>query len=336
MTTTRRGSRRTRVAVVGAGISGLACARVLLDAGIAVAVFDRGRGIGGRMSSVVDHGRAIDMGASYFTVKDPDFAALVARWEAAGLARPWTDTFAVAEAHGLAGSKTGPMRWGTGNGLRSLLLDLAEAMSIRHPYEVEDVDPGPSVDGDVFDAVALAMPDPQAADLISDALPRELAILSSGTWAPVVSVAAGWGERCWPDLDGVFVNGSERLAWVADDGRRRGDGAPVLVAHATPEFSQAHLDAPEGAVGPLLDDVRRLLGIVEPPTWTRVRRWSLAKPTNARPQTHYLGDAMIGLCGDGWAAPSRVEGAWLSGRALGVDIARRLSGRTERPGPPTG
>ena len=42
---------RLRVAVVGAGISGLICARTLLDHGLAVTVFEKSRGVGGRMAT---------------------------------------------------------------------------------------------------------------------------------------------------------------------------------------------------------------------------------------------------------------------------------------------
>nr|WP_230944119.1 FAD-dependent oxidoreductase [Burkholderia vietnamiensis] len=39
------------IAIVGAGIAGLACARVLADAGHRVTVYEKSRGVGGRMST---------------------------------------------------------------------------------------------------------------------------------------------------------------------------------------------------------------------------------------------------------------------------------------------
>ncbi|WP_269139402.1 FAD-dependent oxidoreductase [Burkholderia vietnamiensis] len=47
------------IAIVGAGIAGLACARVLSDAGHHVTVYEKSRGVGGRMSTrreLVVHG----------------------------------------------------------------------------------------------------------------------------------------------------------------------------------------------------------------------------------------------------------------------------------------
>ena len=40
-----------RVAVVGAGISGLICARMLADDGVPVTIFEKGRGVGGRVTA---------------------------------------------------------------------------------------------------------------------------------------------------------------------------------------------------------------------------------------------------------------------------------------------
>lgn len=39
------------VAIIGAGMAGLSCARALVQAGVAVELFDKGRGPGGRMST---------------------------------------------------------------------------------------------------------------------------------------------------------------------------------------------------------------------------------------------------------------------------------------------
>ncbi len=277
------------------------------------------------MSSYDGLGRAVDLGASYFTARDPDFAAVVDSWRRVGLARPWTDTFAVADPGGITHRKTGELRWGSSGGLRTLLEHLADGLPVQSRSDVEDVGPGPRVDGELVDCVVLAMPDPQAGDILSEALTEEVALVSDAAWLPVIALAASWADRCWADFDGVFVNDHPLLAWIADDGSRRGDHAPVLVAHSTPAFAARHLDQPAAAEKPLLSAVQRLLGIREIPTMTYLRRWSLAKPTAPRAAPYFLGDAMVGLCGDGWHAPSRVEAAWLSGRDLGRAVADRLA-----------
>ncbi len=110
------GGRNAPVVVIGGGISGIACARVLADAGHEVRVLDRGHRLGGRMAvRTEDLGGAqhpVDVGASYFTVRDPRFAAVVDAWRDAGLARVWTDTFQLVSPEGRVGTTTGLPRWG--------------------------------------------------------------------------------------------------------------------------------------------------------------------------------------------------------------------------------
>ena len=78
------------------------------------------------MSSRTMHGRPVDLGASYLTATGGSpFAGVVDDWVHRGLARPWTDTFAVAGPDGLRRTTTGPLRYGAPGGLRSLVEDLA-------------------------------------------------------------------------------------------------------------------------------------------------------------------------------------------------------------------
>ena len=58
---------RLPVVVVGAGISGVACARRLAAAGIPVELRERSHVPGGRMASRTLAGRRVDLGASYLT-----------------------------------------------------------------------------------------------------------------------------------------------------------------------------------------------------------------------------------------------------------------------------
>ncbi|MCV2489640.1 NAD(P)-binding protein [Geodermatophilus sp. YIM 151500] len=312
------------VPVVGAGIAGLACARALSDAGVTVRVLDRGRRPGGRMSSRTMHGRPVDLGASYLTARPGSvFAAVVDGWLDRGLARPWTDTFAVAGPDGVRERKSGPLRYGAPRGLRSLVEDLAAGLDVVQERTVERVTAGPAVDGDAVPAAVLAMPGPQAARLLDPGSPAAR-LVAAERWDAALAVVLGWPERRWPaDLHGAFVHDSPDIEWVADDGDRRGDGAPVLVAHTTPELAARHLDDPDAAAPGVVTAVTAALGIDTPPEWTAVHRWTFAKPADPREEPFGLVDG-VGLCGDGWHAPSKVESAWSSGDALGRALTAEL------------
>jgi renalase len=307
------------VAVIGGGISGIACATALADAGCTVDVYDRGHRLGGRLATstlretgTAYDGRPVDVGASYFTVDDPGFGELVGDWIDRGLARPWTDTFHIADGTQILGTKTGPMRYAAPRGLRSLVEDLAtqlpsDLVEIRHPIDVTSVDvhDGVRVADRDYRAVALCGPDPQMDTLVPvDAAPL---------WEPVMALTAVYPERTW-DFDGAFVNDDPVLSFIADDGSRRGDDAPVLVAHSTPVLAAGHLAEPVMAAPAMLAVLRNLSGAV--PAWFTVKRWTYARPAHARPDTFSF-DGVVGRAGDGWAGVPRTQSAWVSGDALG-------------------
>ena len=336
------------VIVVGAGIAGISCARVLAEARLPVRVLDRAGQAGGRMASEQYASRPVDTGASYFTVSDDRFDVLVRDWQRRGLARPWTDTFEVYEPHTATRRSTGPLRWAADAGLRGLVQDLADTAGLTvERAGVELVGTGRSgltVDGEAASAVVLAMPDPQARAILQPALAAERAGLYAG-FDPVLVLSAGWPERVWSRFDGMFVNGDVRLSWIADDGSRRGDGAPVLVAHSTTSWAAAQdvslgTDRPDqdpasDASQALLQALRQVLDITTAPSWTRLDRWPHAKPAARRAVSFQLWPSRVGACGDGWSAQPRVEAAFLSGLLLGQALASRLGnrpGQRERPG----
>jgi renalase len=314
------------VVVVGAGIAGVACGRELAAAGVPVEIRERAYVPGGRMASKRFDGRPADTGAAYFTVSDPDFAEQVDRWRRAGLVREWTDTFV---AYGPDGrhAVAGPMRWAAPRGLRSLVEDLATGLRVSTSRLVSAIEPGPLVDGERVEAVVLAMPGPQAAWLLDPALVEATAAAQAQRWLPALAGVLRYPRRRWADFAGAFVNDHPLLTLVCDDGARRGDGEPVLVAHTTAEFAGRHLAQPTAAVAEIEAAVRDLLDLPDPAAETHVHRWTYARPKpdpTGGAAGYHLDDAGIGLAGDAFGEP-RVQTAWSSGRALGRTLADRLS-----------
>lgn len=322
------GVRPGGVTVIGAGMAGAACVASLRRAGVAVRWCDRGAVAGGRMASPVIHGRVVDVGASYFTVRDAAFGSLVEGWADAGLARAWTDTFAVfgagggvagAGLSGEAGVSAGPMRWAAPGGLAALV---AAVGGLGGGVEAGGVEMEGGRDFAALPEghVVLAMPDAQA---------RRLAPVPDPVASdPAIAVVLGFARRSW-SFEGAFVNGHPALEWVADDGARRGDGAPVLVAHTTAAHARRHVGDPAAAADVVVSALRELIGLPEP-DWTEVRFWELAKPAGSHPATFGLieepGGRLVGLAGDQWAGGTtpRVESAWRSGTDLATALVARL------------
>ncbi|MFT7840558.1 FAD-dependent oxidoreductase [Saccharothrix sp. BKS2] len=311
-----------RVVVVGAGIAGLACARALLDAGVDVGVVERSRVVGGRMATKRYDGRRADIGAGYFTVSDPRFATVARRWREAGLAREWTDTFAVHSGDEVSRT-TGPVRWAASSGLRSLVEELASELDVVTSRAVEWIEPGPRVDGTAVDAVALAMPGPQAARLLDPRLRGTWAAADGQVWLPSLVATLVYEERTWTEFHGAFVNDHPVLTTLFDDGSRRGDGAPVLVAHTGDAFAERYVADALAAGEEIEAAVRELLGLPAA-VGVHVHRWTFARPSEEGQAPFHLDDGMVGIAGDAWGVP-RVQTAWLSGTSLGEAIAARLS-----------
>lgn len=345
--------------VVGGGISGMSAAAACVAAApeARVVLLDRGRRFGGRMAArTLRSGpwasHVVDLGAAYFTVSDPGFAAVVHDWQRRGLARPWTETFAVADADGITGLTSGPTRWAAGtDGLRGLVEDLATRLPAQvvtnHPCEVGTLAPRPAGGWDVVDTtgnrrwavdrVALCMPPPQAATLL-DAESSLAHACRGSSYEPILALVAQWPARVWDDFHGCFVNDHEVVSFVADDGSRRGDGAAVLVAHSTPAFARGYLDDPASAAPALTSAVCTLLGLPAPVA-VEVKRWSMARPAGTNPlvrdQESRTGSAVdgpppaclvdsrqrLGIASDAFDPRPRVEAAWLSGRDLGTILS---------------
>lgn len=284
------------VVVVGAGIAGLACARELVDAGMPARVIERAEAPGGRLASRWLGNRFADVGAAYVTADDPAFQGRLQSWRIEGLARPWTDTFR--GQHG-----PGPMRWSAPGGLRSLAESLATGLQIAYGVEVTELPEA--------DHVVLAMPGPEALRVVDLPEAREQ------SWDPVLTAVLTYPRRSWDDFGGAFVNDHPVLATVCDDGDRRGDRAPVLVAHSTPQFAR------ERGRAAMAEAVNELFGIEDSPS-VEYHHWPYAQPRPLRGGFARSGN--VYLCGDAYGRP-RVQTAWLSGRAVAEDIIRERTGR---------
>jgi photolyase PhrII len=323
-----------RVAVVGAGVAGLTCARTLADHGFGVTVFDKGRGPGGRTATRrADPGLAFDHGAQYFTARDPHFVRFVEAWAERGVVAEWAGRVVRAENGAIA--DTGPQPRFVGvPGMSAVAAHLAADLTVRRETRIATATRAAggwelTADGGAghgpFEFLVVALPAPQAAELVA---PHPLAAAASAVpMAPCWAVLAAFADRIDVPWDGAFVHASP-LSWVARNsskpGRPRGPDCWVL--HANPVWSADHLEEPPEAVGPpLLDAFAAVTGGPRPETVFRAaHRWRYSLGSDPAGRTA-LFDPGVGLvvCGD-WLAGGRVEGAFLSGGAAAGCVLRAI------------
>jgi photolyase PhrII len=317
----------SRVAVIGAGLAGLMCARTLHDHHLDVTVFEKSRGFGGRCATRRDGPWQFDHGAQYFTIRDRRLTPWIESWQERGLIAQWNGTLAVRDNGEWQPAKTGVRRWVGVPGMNAIGVHLGEDLRVHHNTAIASIsregrqwqlrdDAG--ADLGVFDVVLACIPAPQAAALLSDVSPQLAA--AAHTAAMHATCATMLVLRDRPDFawDGAFVNDDAVLSWVCRDASKPGRGKDeTWVLHGTRAWSEAHIGHDIADIAPLMVDAfAAMLGQPVSVVHSVAHRWRYALPDPvATNSALFDGASRIGAAGD-WCGGPRVEGALLSGIAL--------------------
>jgi len=321
-----------RAAIIGAGLAGLACARTLHDANVAVSVFEQQEIPGGRAATLIEDAGPYDHGAQYFTAENERFVTAVRRWEVEGIVQHWRGRIVAFSNREIEDRTDSAERFVPVPGMRRLGLHLARGLEVRYSTPIAAVrrsTGGWTVDSEIaqdaefgpFDVVCVTTPSPAAAALLEAHTPLA-EVARTVQWDPCWALVMALSGKSGADFDGAFINDDPILGWAAlDSGKpRRGRVEGVAerwVLHAKPRWSRRYFDMEEPQVVRWLARsfsarLRRTLN----PVQARAVRWPFATPLNPLPQP-FLWDAgvRLGMAGD-WCAGPRVEGAYLSGQAL--------------------
>lgn len=312
------------VAVVGAGLAGIACARALAEAGVAVRVFEAQRAPGGRLATRRFAAASFDHGAQYLTADDPDFRRLLEQAAAAGAAGNWRPAWpqrdgSIALWVGLPSMAALPRLLAADldveYGARILRIERARAGWAL-------LDDRGSAHAD-FSAVAIALPAPAAAALAAGSTPlavRVRMVPMAPCWAAMVAFDAPLAGV--PDAG---FAGDPVLAWYARNSSKPGrEPRDAWVLHAAADWSRVEFDQPPHNVQrALLDRFSEVVGRALPRALVAdVHRWRHARVEAPLGEAFLLDrEACVGFCGD-WCLEARAEAAWRSGRALGEALAQ--------------
>lgn len=314
-----------RVAVVGAGIAGLACARTLAASGLACTVFEKSRGAGGRAATRRLDGQSFDHGAPFIGPPQPGSDVPLGAWLAAGLVTPWRPA---------GGSHA---RLLAAPGMSSLAGSLAEGLEVRTGIRVARLGrdanewrlaDAQGTDLGAFDAVVVAVPAPQAVPLLGTV--PELA-----ERAALVRFAPCWATMLAFDQPIAFPYdidepGESELALLVRDSAKPGrPPGERWVVHATTSWSAVRLEDDQTTIARLLFEAfrSRVSVAVAEPTVALAHRWRYAEPATTARAPFLLARAVgLGACGD-WCAGGRIAGAWTSGSALATALVASLAGR---------
>jgi renalase len=321
-------SRPRIVAIVGAGLAGAVAARILHQAGLAVRVYDKGRGVGGRMATrrVADgpaRGVIFDHGAQYVTARDPAFVDAIQRWGAAGVVSPWAEPDWFVGQPGMTALPRALLEGlpvTTGCTVARLVQDEAG-------WRLHDGDDRPIGDGHLFDAVLVSCPAPQSAALLATAglaWPALDAVRYAACWALLLAHA---GPPWFAEPYRRTNDPDAAIAWMGRDATKPGRNGTfeTLVVHAASDWSRRHLEeGPAQVECRLREEVTRSLGLTtrdgDMIRHATAHRWRYSLVTRAAGEPClWASERGLGVCGDGLLG-GRVEAAYLSGAALAARV----------------
>lgn len=326
-----------RVAMIGAGLSGLLLANALKEK-TRVTLFEKARGVGGRMSTRRAEPFSFDHGAPFFTACTPAFRAFLEPFMQAGVVAPWQGRFVRLGADGAGESDLDKETRFVGTPhMNGLCKDLSQGLDVRLSCEVAPLQRRhenqwhlASTQGDplgAFDWVISSAPAPQTQRLFAaSGVPP--ATLAPPPMAGCFSLMLGVHEPWARDWAGARLQDCP-LSWIICDatkpGRRR--EAASLVAQAHGAWAQAHLDEDLALVeAHMIEATCRVLSIAQGDiVYRSLHRWRYAFAQGARNQDAFL-DAALGLASTGEETrEGGVEALWHSAQNLGHQIVAHIT-----------
>lgn len=327
---------KTSIAIIGTGIAGITLAQALVPYAN-VTIFEKSRGLGGRMASRRREGFAFDHGAQYFTARSPAFRAVAEAAVEAGHAGIWPRAVHTLKSGGLLTDNRQPEPRYIGlPGMSGFANGLADGLEIRkqttvaglqqcgHGWALTD---GEGQDLGRFDTVISTAPAPQTIRLMPETFSGHdaLAIVRmSGCFTLMI----GLDVPLHLDFHAARIE-DDILSWIAVEDSKPGRRDKLaLTIHSRNDWAEANLERDRDEVkSEMLASLKRLLGLdFSNAAWLDLHRWRYANVEEPASQPFLFDEALgLGACGD-WCLGNRVEAAVESATALSTRMITRLQG----------
>jgi renalase len=304
-----------KTVIIGAGMAGLSAARILSKKGHEVVVLDKGRGVGGRMSTrTIDTAKA-DHGAQYFSAKSLEFQELIAQLQSENIIAAWTIP------------QRANVRYVGAKGMNSIPKKLAQNLNVVVNEKVvlisENEVKTESDNSYSFDNLIITIPTPQIIDLLNQSQinisTQDQSVFDSIHYDPCIAVMAVLNQPTNIVGGGIILE-NQPVAWIADNFQKGITQTPTVTLHANAEFSTKHFDDDLQIVAKeMLASVNQHITPENIQSF-QVHRWKFSNAVKRYDKPFYqLENQNIFLAGDGFGM-GNVEGAFLSGYNLGQNF----------------
>ena len=296
--------------IIGAGIAGLAAGRMAQRAGYSVTLIDKGRRVGGRVSTRRSNGFMFNHGAQYITSRTDEFTEALGAATSARMAGNWQID---PGKNVIIGA---PM-------MRAIPRFLAEGLPIQQNRHIARISRQADhilcvdTDGDALRAgqVICTAPAPQTAALLASDFPRLAATAASATYAPCVTIMLGLANDSHLPTTPLHAPQHD-IGWAMRETARPHvvSTQPALTIQASAEWSAAHInDTDDTSIAQLIDKYQLASGCyVGDILHAQAHRWLYAKVTSAAAPYATICLHNVAIAGD-WLGGARVEHAFTSG-----------------------
>lgn len=314
-----------KIAIIGAGLSGLALAKKLspyanLD------IFEKSRGVGGRMSTRYAAPYQFDHGAQFFTVKTSEFENFLKPHINEGAIREWDPRIVEIRGDTVNAIKEKPFRLLVGHPkMNHLCKQISQGMNIHLQTEIRApienngtwhvIDKNNKLKGP-YDWVVCTAPVEQTQNILPDTF-SQAESLKRLSMSGCYSLMLGYEMPIAMDWDAAYVKDS-CIGWIANNTSKPGRGqAFSLLIHTTNEWAQEHIDDNDKNIEEyLFAELCQILPSAKQPAYKTIHRWRYAIPNQQNANDYYLDELRgIAACGD-WCISGRVESAYLSAHRL--------------------
>ena len=312
-----------RIAIIGAGLAGVTLGRAL-SPHATVTIYEKSRGVGGRMATRRAEGFAFDHGAQYFTVRDARFSGVVAEARGAGVVGEWPQTGATDTTNEEKRRFVGVP---TMNAIpkflaRELSIETeAQASALRRVGGVWRIDfqNGASTEADWVVSTA---PAPQTYAL----LPSEFAgtgKLKRTVMQGCFTLMLGGDDLKLSAAPNSMRPESGSIGWIALNHHKPGrDRATSLVIQSTNEWAEQNIENSAAEVSAALKrEAAEVLGAdIGGAAYSNLHRWRYAAASMPAGVDFLIDEKkQLAACGD-WCLGARVECAFQSADRLAARL----------------
>lgn len=313
------------VAIIGAGLAAIAAGRELQRQGLQVALFDKSRGVGGRLATRRINHIPFDHGLPSWQPSGEWTTRLTGDLLAADILQPWRKATSSSNDPQIWQSLTPITVYAAPEGMTAIAKYLAQPLTINRGFRLEQLRPQDDHWQLSFDqqptltakAVILAIPAPQAIALLPAG--HTAPALTPITYEPTFSLMLTYEQPFpwqfpWQELQ---LTTHPILKTISLDGQKRSPQAPTLVVQTNGSFSREYLDTEH--IDPIstmvITEITNTLDLDLPQT-SQIHRWRYGIPDITLGQTHLNINTNPTLiaCGD-WCLGNGSEGAIASGVA---------------------